>query len=126
MNKQTRGVGIREQALSSWAIQERIKAREFFETCMGLMPEDCSMQFKVAFAKQCRFFADSILGEPLQTMNSEDAAKYEQNQLGFGKYSDLKIIDVPIAYLTWVSDQNLTLAAYLRSNRGQERVSKDA
>lgn len=62
--------------------------------------------------------------EKLLTMTDDQAARFESQTIWFGAHSGTMYRDVPIDYLTWLSDQTLPLQAYLRSWRGQQRIER--
>ena len=56
-------------------------------------------------------------------MTDDEARAFERKTIGFGKYSDSLIGDIPIEYLVWLDEQpdfRRQLNAYLRSKLGQQ------
>lgn len=105
--------------------QERIEGRKFAEEMIDLLPTDRS-PFVLAAALRLRIFTDEVLGlaKPetgLLTMNDQQAEAFEREKITFGAHIGKAYRYVPLDYLAWLSDSNLRLAAYLRSDRGRKR-----
>lgn len=54
-------------------------------------------------------------------MSDEDARKFEQTQIGFGKNAGRTYDECEIGYLLFLASKSEPLLAYLRSDRGQAR-----
>jgi hypothetical protein len=59
------------------------------------------------------------------TMGDDESKRFEATYIGFGQHQGLTYGDVPIDYLTWIADKAIDLQAYLRSDRGRNRIEKE-
>lgn len=105
---------------------ERVEGRKLAEQLLELADIDGrSDDFKVGLARHLRQYTDCVLGAPvteLRVMTDAEAREFEKLSIPFGVNQGKNYKDVPIDYLTWVSDQGNNLAAYLRSSVGRKRI----
>jgi len=60
-----------------------------------------------------------------RVMTDEQACKFEDEVVKFGKYSGQTRRDIPLRYLEFIADSGLNMAAYLRSDRGAARYAAE-
>lgn len=109
-------------------IEDRIAGRQHAEEFIQLVNTG-SDAYRAAAAAAMRFYADSVIGKPpteFRVMTEAESAAFESNVITFGKHQGKAFIDVPIDYLAWIADSALTIAAYLRSQRGLRRLVQDS
>ncbi len=61
----------------------------------------------------------------LWTLDESKAVAFEKRFIEFGVHQGTAYKDVPIEYLTWLADKTLELQAYLRSDRGRQRMETE-
>ncbi len=112
-------------------IEQRIKGRRLADNLLSVIEGDTFTHeairgFWSQMLDRCpeQFKPAPPPAEKLLTMTDEQAARFESQTIGFGAHSGQVYRDVPIDYLTWLSDQTLPLQAYLRSTRGKQRIER--
>lgn len=109
-------------------IIDRKAGRDEAKVLLEMRSSGVSNAFVEGFARAMREYADSVLGkqqcETLRAMSADEAAAFEKRKIRFGIHECKCFADVPADYLAWIADSALEIQAYLRSERGKQRLEK--
>ena len=116
-------------------MQRRVAARRLAREAVGLADLNSQDAEAVdAFADELRTIAEQLRPSPegsddraqkyvITPMTDEEAREWERHTtINFGKFSGQKVVEVPMQYLVWLSDENLPYMKYVHSLRGQRRI----
>jgi hypothetical protein len=105
-------------------ITQRADGRKAARTACALvditdMPEQVQKGF---WLEMYSMIPDAIKCPEERTMTDEAAKQFENTTIEFGIHEGKAYKDIPIDYLTWIVDSQVTLRLYLRTNRGKQRI----
>lgn len=109
-------------------IEQNIAIRREVEALLELAGEQPERYWRtlveLATAKLPKVEDPPILFGPKAAMNDAQAAKFEREEMPFGKHQGELIADVPPRYLLWLTESEFTatMRRYLGSDRFQRRL----
>lgn len=111
----------------SQSMRDRIEGAELAAEIVRLAEiDDVSLAKREGFFRGLKRLCDDNLpappkDDPRPVMTDEQAARFERQTVGFGRYAEHTWGEVPNSYIAWLHAQEIKLGAYLRSERGQRR-----
>lgn len=105
--------------------QERIAGRQWADSVIDDLAAE-HPEYRVGFWRRVKAELKPTDIDP-RAMTDEEAREYGKCLVGFGKYHDKRIDDVPLDYWEWLADANAKVQRYLRSRRiAAERAGDDS
>lgn len=104
-------------------LQAKIDGRKEAEAFLALCAENGEAFMKGVIAA----FQAAMPKQPETrlVMSDDEAKRFEDSRIKFGKHEGERHRHVPIEYLTWIADSAVELQSYLRSDRGRARIEND-
>jgi len=125
-------------SVSEERVKQRIEGRRLANALLDMMdnasdtiinfdpddPDMCSpLPMREAFVNQMasQLGVQLVAQQNLPKMTDEQAKKFEQRLVGFGRHAEQSYAECPTDYLLWLQEKQIELSAYLRSDHAQKR-----
>jgi uncharacterized protein (DUF3820 family) len=114
------------------SLEDNVKARELFKTIIEMIEEELKKTsvfvehrfWKLLKKKAEEFIPNETCKDRYTPMSNDEAVRFENEIMQFGKHKGDKIVDIDIEYFEWLDSQpdfRRELWRYLKS----EKIQKD-